>query len=249
MNHRILSTFLLSLFIVIQPAQATYTLPPITQVQSYVNNLLSSYNALVPSNQPNFDSIKGYFSLYEPIGTTFRVIVMQSTNTSTGFVTLNFLHSGSYEPIFTMDYTHTFDKAVTPGVISLAGEYTILEDITINYTNTITHINLAFGIRSSDITSDNGTNSKNAAQFLFNSDAASIPKSNPSPNQPSFSHDLSTCIFAGVCGIIGFGIGIVTGVWYIYEKIFRPKHPAKKPRLQEKQQNRTNDEQIKRLAF
>jgi|SRR6266566_1090447 len=230
MNKRILTLLSLCLFFAVplpQVARATYILPPVSNTQGYINSLIQSYNALVGPNPS--DNIKGFFSLYHAISNTFEVIVMKSDNTSS-VVVLNFTPIGGNTPGVIMDYNDTFLSAYK--LFDFQAGNDSLRGITIEYTNTIIPITLAYTVNMTDITGDYMTNSLLVAQSLYRADLRSIPQA--ISNQPSFSHDLSTCIFAGICGIIGFGIGIVTGVWYIYEKLVRPKPPQKKSRLRRK---------------
>ena len=183
--------------------------------------MIKSYNALIDTTNPNFSSVSGYFSLYHVVGNTFHVIVMQSANTS-GFVTLNFIPIGGNEPNITMDYNDTFDNSVTTHALSIQGEFTVLEGITILFTNTITRIDLALGLLSSDITGDNGTNSRIAAQKLYNSDRSNIPQPVKTvPNPPDDLHAIVSWIannpvivlivlfFGGFVGFYQFGRGTI----------------------------------------
>src|SRR6266566_6656278 len=110
MKSKFLTILLLMLVCVVLPTQkasGTYTLPPPSNTRMYVDNLISSYNALVPSNAPNFDGIKGYYALYHAIGNTFKVLVMRCDNT-TQVVVLNFVPIGGNDPIVVMDDNDTF---------------------------------------------------------------------------------------------------------------------------------------------
>jgi hypothetical protein len=155
-------------------------LPPPSNTQGYVNNLIDSYNALIDNTNASFDSVKGHFALYHAIGNTFKVIIMQTAPNSPGYLTLIFVPVGGNAPNVTMNYNDTFAGLYS---LSIPGEYIVIEHIVINFTNSIVQVNLAFGIASTDVTGDYMTNSKNAAEYLYHSDLSTIPK--PTPSQPS----------------------------------------------------------------
>jgi hypothetical protein len=197
-----------------QQTSATNVLPSQSNTQGYVNNLISSYNALVDPSQPNFDSIKAYFGLYHAIGNTFNVVVEQTATNVTGFVTLIFAPIGGNEPNVIMDYNHTFDEQFP---LSLPGEYVVFRNVRFNFSNTIIHVILAFGIRSTDMTGDYMTNSKNAAQYLYNSDLSTIPK--PASNQPQ--NPVWTWLDS-FWGHVVEAVGFVSGVIAIYQFVLKP---------------------------
>lgn len=182
--------------------------------------------------------------MYHAIGNTFHVIVMQSTNIS-GFVTMNFIPIGGNEPNITMDYIDTFDKAVTTHVFSMAGEFTVFEDVTINFSNTITKIDLALGLLSSDITGDNGTNSKNAAQKLYENDLARVPQPTAPTPPDQLQRDISwlvtnpfvilmVLVFGGILGFFQWGKGTIQWV-----RNHSSSERLKKPEKQKNRHRRT----------
>jgi hypothetical protein len=173
----ILPLVLVCIVLPTQRASGTYTLSPATNTEGYVDNLISSYNALVPSNAPNFDSIKGYYALYHAIGNTFEVLVMRSDNT-TQVVVLNFIPIGGNDPIVIMDGNDTFVGAYK--LFDFQAGNDAVERITFSYQNTNVAITLAYSVDWSDITGAYMVNSKNAAEYLYHSDVSRIPQS---PNQ------------------------------------------------------------------
>lgn len=211
MNSNFLTILLLFLVSISYPSQrvsGSYTLPAASYVQGYVDNLISSYNAFVPSSEGNFDSIKGYFTLYHAIGDTFRVIVMRSDNTSS-FLVLNFEAIGGNDPTVILDTNDTFLGSYK--LVDLAGEYVRIVDITFLYANTAIPIRLAMSVNSSDFAGDYMTNSLHAAQLLYNSDARSIPLNpNPISNQPQQNiGDLVLKLIVTVFGSVGTFVLVV----------------------------------------
>jgi hypothetical protein len=195
---------------------AVNVLPPRSDTQGYVNNLIGSYNALVDSNNPSFDRIKANFALYHAIGNTFSIIIMQTATNVSGYVTLIFVPIGGNEPNVTMDYNDTFAGQFP---LSIPGEYIVFKHLTFNFTNTIIQIKLAFGISSNDITGNYMTNSKNAAQYLYNLDLHSIPQQ--SPNQPQ--NPVLAWLDSTTGHAVEAMVGLVSGAIAIYQFVWRKK--------------------------
>jgi hypothetical protein len=210
---------------------AQNVLPPLNDSQGYINNLIDTYNTLVRINyasNPNFASMKVNFTLYHDIGYTFKVYVMQTAENVSGFLTLIFIPIGGNDPNIILDQNDTFAKLYP---LSIIGENITLEHLTFILTNTITQINIAYGLKSSDITGDYLANSYSTAKYLYRLDAGSISQHpNPTANQPDFWTDpvswlehnplviVFGLVFGGIVGAVTFFRDSIRWVWHHLHK-------------------------------
>jgi hypothetical protein len=221
-DYRILSILLIALFFIgnlPHQASAENVLPPQSNTQGYVNNLIDSYNALVNSHyarNSNFDTVKANFTLYHATGNTFKVIVLQSVANVSGYVTLVFIPIGGNQPAVIMDPIDNFSQSG----LGIAGENVTLEHLTFEFSNTITYYNVALGMKSTDITGDYMTYSTKAAKSLYQLDASTISQHTATPPSQTQNSDNPILIIGGlVVAVFIFVFGSLSGFFdFVFDK-------------------------------
>jgi hypothetical protein len=132
---------------------------------------------------------------------------MQTAQNVRGFITLIFIPIGGNDPAVTMYNNDTFDQHYP---LSVPGEFVVFERLTFEFSNTITIINLALGINSTDITGDYLTNSKNAAEHLYRLDNASLPQ--PTPTQSPTPDPYAWFYDSWIVKTIGAVMTVITSI-------------------------------------
>lgn len=159
-----------------QQAIAHYTLPDHSKAVQYIYNLIGYYNGLVRfygANRPDFDSIKGNFSLYHDAGHSFLAVVLQSVPDNADYVALMFFPIRAGQPNVTMDYNDTFSE-LFPHTIAMKVEYGLLQNNLLEYGNITIRLPLVFVVLSTDILGDYIKNSADAAQYIYQQDTKQI---------------------------------------------------------------------------
>jgi hypothetical protein len=156
---------------------AQYSLPEYNRTVAYVNTLTNTYNSLLKNstyyNRPDFNALKGNFSLYHEADKSFRVVVLQPAPHS-NFVAFMFVRIRGTQPSVTMDYKDTLSTLV-PAFYTGEGEDILLENNIIQYGNVVVPVPAMFIVFSTDISSsDYLVKSKSSAQWIFEQDVRMV---------------------------------------------------------------------------
>ena len=155
---------------------------------------------------------------------------MQTAQNVPGFVTFIFIPIGGNDPTVTLYSNDTFDQHYP---LSIPGEFVVFERLTFEFTNTITSINLALGINSTDIAGDYLANSKNAAERLYRLDSANVPQPTATQKPPTdpyawFNDNPVVKTLGSVSNIIG--IVLFAGTAFAVIKRKKIKHAIRNRR-------------------
>lgn len=175
-------------------AMAQYTLPDQSNAAQYATHLISDYNALVGSNdsgRPDFQSIKGNFSLYENTGSSFEVVVMQTRPNCTDDIAMVFFPIHASQPQVRLDASQTLaDFAYGLNICGVDQLY-YKNVLFINATET-TDLDFIWVVNASEITVNPVSAANSAAQVIYNQDQAAIGNATQTEASTSFSGSTQT---------------------------------------------------------
>ena len=158
-----------------------------TATMNYVDNMISSYDALASNDALylNFTSVEPHLTLYHSVGNSFEVIALRTLPNNDSFVSFIFVPFASNNPVLVINSTVALDDFYP---IVGSGEGSILEHNQVTYNDTITNFALIWGVHVSDVLNNTDVNSKNAAEAVYQTDitqaSAAILETRIGPSRP-----------------------------------------------------------------
>jgi DNA-binding MarR family transcriptional regulator len=188
-------------------------------MKRYVKNLIDSYNGLVDEYdepRPDFNIIKGYFSLYHDVGNSFKVIVIQTDPYHANQISLIFIPIRAEQPDVSMNYNDTFGT-MFPNMSETLSFLTIQENLPFTYNGTVVRQDLVLGIQAADVSGDYMTDSSVAANAIYQQDQSKVPTVSQTQtviqtmttSVQSIQNHFGYIILGAIGGVILLGIGIV----------------------------------------
>jgi hypothetical protein len=221
---------------------------PVNQaaVDTYVSNLIGSYNAFLQSKQEqwsNFPTIQHDFVLYAATGYSFKVLVARE-NASSKNDRIDFLfqpiQAGKPDVIIYQNETGQQLRAITvsgfnnPAALDYFSVWTpygsILEYVKTNASVSATYYPLIWITNTSQVYNDPNVDSKSAAQAIYNSDAN---QAGPFPT-PSFWDQAWAFVQTYVIEVAFGVIGVIASLIAIRDKLPHRRSKLHKPGARKK---------------
>lgn len=152
---------------------------------AYIENLVETYNEFINNSdksRPDFNTIKGDFSLYLEPGTSFEVIVIEADPFliktepyQTNPIYLIFIRIQANKLKIIMDNEDTF-RTLFPNATEINSQSVILPNLPFTYNGTVLRPDLILGIDAGlELTGEYMTTSYNTAQDVYLQDQKQVP--------------------------------------------------------------------------
>jgi hypothetical protein len=215
-------------------------LPNQAQTKQYINDLIFDYNNLVIfhySLNPNFNSFKSNFALYNDSTNSFQIIVVQTVPNATNSITLIFKPISVSQPEVFFDYNDTFEGLYSGNAFGgLNNTNFIFENIAVQYGNSLNEFPLAIGVPSTNITTNIASNAQIEANNVFQNDVRFLPAninsiqtstSNIMSNQKPFYQNPITWVLGAIVTLVLAGIPLYFGSYREFVRVLGDKKEQK----------------------
>jgi len=234
-------------------------LPNEDKIVLYVNNLLSSYNSLMhfyDVYEPYFSDYKEHFSLYYEEGDSFRVICVKSDQNDTEHLNFIFIKIRSTSPDIVLDFNHSLNDYVE-GIL-LKGRHCYVKNYLIHYFDTYLHTHLILSVISDDIINNTMADSKEFADFLYESDKDSIRRERINEIWEPFIEDNEELI-SSIYNLSSHADDIESNISHnenytyeiflqeFYEFEIKVTHYREQPRMRKKYEDLLNSERLNNI--
>ena len=200
--------------------------PTQSEAKEYVTDFLNDYNALVDSeysHKANFDNIKSWFSAYEPVGDSFKAIVMPQAPNDSNFLAIVFFPIVANQPNVTVTTQESF-CSYTQKTICFHNETQILMNVFIGRGGFENYTGLILFLPAGNVSSNIVTNAESDANALFEANVKTMVESTTtsgtqnsiSTNIESFGNDFYLYVVLPI--VILFG-SVIEGLTRIDKKI------------------------------